>query len=105
LFWLAAPLERSFAGRAVLGELRRYIVPAYLREYRKHMPLVDTRLRYWETLHAFKAWAQISVLHREGEAALGAREGAAAEVPAAMIPALEAYVRKRITLLGQQAGA
>jgi aminoglycoside phosphotransferase (APT) family kinase protein len=99
LFWLAAPLERSFIGRTVLGLLRRYIVPLYVREYRSHLALDDVRLRYWEALHAFKAWAQIAVLHHEGEAALGARAGVAAEIPPTMIRALESYVRTRIAAL------
>lgn len=91
LFWLAAPLERSLVGRTTLGLLRRYIVPAYEREYSSHLAVDPTRLRYWQALHAFTAWTQIAVMQQEGEEALGARSGVLSEIPAALVPALEAY--------------
>jgi aminoglycoside phosphotransferase (APT) family kinase protein len=95
LFWLAAPLEKSLSGRTVLGLLRRYIVPAYEREYRKRHPLDRARLRYWQALHAFTSWAQVAVMMQEGEAAIGARAGVLSEIPPGLIKALAAYFEER----------
>ncbi|HEY5625085.1 MAG TPA: phosphotransferase [Dehalococcoidia bacterium] len=99
VFWLAAPLEKSLAGRTVLGALRRYIVPLYLREYRRHLPLDDRRLRYWGALHAFAEWVLISVMQHAGEAAIGARPGVLAEIPQAVVTSLPEYFRRRVSLL------
>lgn len=96
LFWLASPLEKSLLGRTVLGMLRRYIVPAYEREYRKHLPLDDARLRYWQAVHAFTAWVQLAVIKQEGETAIGARAGVLEDIPAAIVPALKTYVYERM---------
>jgi aminoglycoside phosphotransferase (APT) family kinase protein len=95
LFWLAPPLESSVLTRTVLGVLRRYIVPAYARAYRKRLPLDDRRLRYWQALHAFKAWTQIAVMRSEGEKAIGARAGVLSQIPPALLPALKTYFYER----------
>ena len=95
LFWLAPPLESNAVTRMVLTVLRRFIVPAYARAYRKHLPLDKRRLRYWQALHAFKAWAQIAVMRQEGEAAIGAPAGVLAQIPQALLPALQAYFEER----------
>jgi aminoglycoside phosphotransferase (APT) family kinase protein len=95
LFWLAAPLEKSWSGRTVLGILRRYIVPAYEREYRKLYPLDRAKLRYWQALHAFASWAQVAVMMQEGEAAIGARAGVLSEIPPGLIKALATYFEER----------
>jgi aminoglycoside phosphotransferase (APT) family kinase protein len=100
LFWLAAPLLDSIVERTLLRMLRLYLVPAYQREYRKHLPLDATRLRYWEALHAFRAWTQVAVIKQEGEEALGARKGMASELPASVVPAFAEYVATRMRLLG-----
>jgi aminoglycoside phosphotransferase (APT) family kinase protein len=99
LFWLAAPLLPSAAARILMGLLRRYIVPLYAREYCCYLPLDVRRLRYWEALHAFKSWLQVTVLLEEGEAALQARPGVAAEIPAGVLPAIQDYFRRRVALL------
>jgi aminoglycoside phosphotransferase (APT) family kinase protein len=99
LFWLAAPLLESAVERTLLSVLRRYLVPAYQRAYRKHLPLDEKRLRYWEALHTFRAWTQIAVIKQEGEEALGARKGMASALPSAVIPAFAEYVAARTRLL------
>ena len=105
LLWLAAPLEKSLANRTALRLLRRYLVPLYEREYRSHLPLDARRLRYWEALHAFRAWAQIAVMRQEGESAIGARSGVSGEIPPSVLPALREYVRVRMAGLSQHPGA
>jgi aminoglycoside phosphotransferase (APT) family kinase protein len=99
LLWLAAPLLKSPLARTALGLLRRYIVPLYASEYGRHLPLDNRRLRYWEALHAFKSWAQVVVLLREGESAMQAREGVAAEIPPNVVPAIREYFQRRVALL------
>lgn len=95
LFWLASPFEKSLLGRTVLGLLRRYIVPAYEKAYGELLPIDQARLRYWQALHALSAWAQIAVMQREGESAIGARAGALSDIPPSISPALRAYFYER----------
>jgi aminoglycoside phosphotransferase (APT) family kinase protein len=103
LLWLAAPLLPSALARAVLGLLRRYIVPLYAREYGRLLPLDERRLRYWEAVHAFKSWLQVTVLLQEGETALQARPGVASEIPAGVLPAIQDYFQRRVAILSQAA--
>ena len=104
VFWLAAPLEKSLVARSVLRLLRRYIVPLYTREYRRHLPLDDRRLHYWQALHAFKNVVQFAVLRQEGEAALGARPGVLAEVPPSLARAIDDYFQRRVSMIESSAG-
>lgn len=72
-------MERGPIGRTAPGLLRRYIVSNYLRDYVTHFPLDARRLRYWEALHALSELVIVETMDREGEAALGGREGLVSE--------------------------
>lgn len=100
LLWLAAPLLANPVERTIVGVLRHYIVPAYKREYRKLLPLDEERLCFWEAFLAFRSWTQVAVIKQEGEGALGARAGVAAELPDSLLPAFDRYVAERIKRLG-----
>jgi aminoglycoside phosphotransferase (APT) family kinase protein len=95
LFWLAPSFERSFLSRTVLRTLRGFIVKRYESAYASHLPLDPERLRYWQALHAFKAWLQIATMRQEGEAAIGARGGVLAEIPPGLVASLRRYLEQR----------
>lgn len=94
LFWLAPPLAPTLLERTLLRALRRYVVPAYTKRYAAFLPVDPVRLRYWQALHAFRAWVQVLALQRDPES-LGAREGAAGLVPPGFGDNLAAYFRER----------
>jgi aminoglycoside phosphotransferase (APT) family kinase protein len=94
LFWLAPPLAPTPLERTLLRVLRRYIVPAYIRRYAASLPVDPVRLRYWQALHAFRAWIQVLALQRD-PASLDAREGAAGLTPPGFEDSLAAYFRER----------
>lgn len=96
LFWLAPPLARSAVERTLLTLLRGYLVRNYRKAYERNLPLDERRLRYWQALHAARAFVTVKALKTGKGVELGAREGAADEVPDAMLPALEAYFRERV---------
>ena len=95
VLWLAADLENSAAGRFVLGTLRRWIIPRYKSGYARYACLDTKRLNYWEAFHAFKAWVQIASMQKEGEAAIGAREGVLADLRPGITRALRSYFERR----------
>jgi aminoglycoside phosphotransferase (APT) family kinase protein len=95
LFWLAPPLARSVVERLALRALRRRLISGYLNRYRRELPVDAERLRYWQALHALRAWVQVEAL-RSGSAPLGARGGAVDELPKGLVPALKRYVEERI---------
>jgi aminoglycoside phosphotransferase (APT) family kinase protein len=97
LFWLAPPLARSPVERLVLRAFRRYFIAAYLGRYSREMEVETPRLQFWQTLHALRAWAQLDKLQSTGKATLGARRGAAGEVPPGLVPALREYLRDRVS--------
>jgi len=94
LFWLAPPLAPSALERTLLGLLRRYIIPRYLRAYEAGLPVDRPRLRYWQALHAFRAWLQLLSLERD-PAGAGGRQGAAQSVPPGFIEGVREYFRER----------
>ena len=96
LFELAPPLARSWFERSILRMLRRYVIPQYLSRYQAALPVDPERLRFWQALHAFKAWIQLLALESDATK-LGAREGAAAEVPPGLLPAIRDYFHHRTT--------
>jgi aminoglycoside phosphotransferase (APT) family kinase protein len=94
LFELAPPLARGWFERSILGVLRRYIIPQYLSFYRAELQVDEGRLRYWQALHAFKAWVQLLSLEVNAEE-LGARQGAASDIPPGLLPAVRDYFHER----------
>jgi aminoglycoside phosphotransferase (APT) family kinase protein len=94
LFWLAPPLAPSSLERTLLGLLRRYIVPRYLAAYGAGLPVDRTRVRYWQALHAFRAWVQLLAL-KVDSASLGARQGAAQAVPPRFLESVQDYFHRR----------
>ena len=96
VFWLAPPLCRSALERTVLGLLRRYVVPAYLRRYERHFSLDERRLRYWQAFHALRAWVQIETVKVAGEDAIGAAPGSFEGIPPTLTLALKSYVEQRL---------
>jgi aminoglycoside phosphotransferase (APT) family kinase protein len=68
------------AAKLAPGAVWRYIISSYLRDYESHAPLDRRRIRYWEAVHAFREWVVVDTMNRQGEAAVGAREGLVEEM-------------------------
>lgn len=58
----------SLPERLLLRALRGVLRGGYLGGYARTLPLDVRRLRYWEALHTFRAWAQLAGMHAEGQA-------------------------------------
>jgi aminoglycoside phosphotransferase (APT) family kinase protein len=94
LFHLAPPLARNPLERVLLRSLRRFIIPRYLARYEEELPVDPARIRYWQALHAFKAWVQLLALSVDAEA-LGARRGAVEGLPRGLVGAVQSYFYER----------
>jgi len=95
LFWLAPPLAGGLTERVLLRVLRGYLIRSYVRHYSASLAVDPVRLRYWQVLHAVRAWALLDAMRSAGPVAVGAKDDAAAAIPDALLPALEQYVRVR----------
>jgi aminoglycoside phosphotransferase (APT) family kinase protein len=92
LIELAPPLARSRVERTLLTILRPYILRRYVARYEARLPVDAERLRYWQAVHALRAWVQILALETDA-GRLGAREGAG--VPPGLLAAVQRYFSDR----------
>ena len=96
LFRFAHIAGSSALERLVLRLSRGFLTASYLRPYRRQLPLDWRRLRYWEALHGFQGWLQLTELQDpESPAAVGARPESLQRLPADLIPQLERYFWQR----------
>ena len=91
-----APVDATSLGERLLTRFGRgLLLRAYLRRYRRQLPVDQRRLRYWEALIAAGRWGMAAVFQSAGSESLGMRADTAARVPEEQLELLRRYFRKR----------
>lgn len=98
LFWVGSIAADSAAARGALRVSRGWLARRYRSAYEQQLPLDDRRLAYWEALHLFHGWLQVTELHA-GDLDGRTRDDGVDRVPVGLADALIGRFRERTAAL------